>query len=487
MKNNATLSPIKKKIYIIVMHNDDHLETDENGLLLLKSIPESYDFSETIDIKTRSRNNTTSSQMNNTTRMRKRSRTDSVVSSIMDAVEQIKVNNEHTDMNTKDPGLKPDDFYKKRMSSLRYTLRTLLLSFVKNETKPLVYIQENFRNFVLDEYFIYSANLGSHFFYVICLPMTRWIPISANHDYSRDLIYLLAFSIYLSGLIKDYLCLPRPKAPPIIRITHSEYTTKEYGAPSSHTANATAVTFYVLLQLCLSIKQFSIKQIILFFGMISMYYTTLTFGRLYSGMHGFFDLESGALIGLLTLAVRLVSKNYLDYYLLPKSSILYPIGHVLFGYCLLFFHTHPVEMCPCYEDSVSFIGVVGGLEISDWLCYKLGQNYLPWVKSESLSYLLPLPLNEVTDSNTKVILLRLLIGVSSVLLWKEVITVFITKKIFKLKTTSILSNKTLKQEEIKEFEQLPITVVLLRYWIYAGIAIVSCFVAPVIFSVFGLV
>jgi len=77
--------------------------------------------------------------------------------------------------------------------------------------------------------------------------------------------------------------------------------------------------------------------------------------------------------------------------------------------------------------------------------------------------------------------------VSLVLLWKEVITVIITKKIFKLKTTSILSNKTLKQEEIKEFEQLPITVVLLRYWIYAGIAIVSCFVAPVIFSVFGLV
>mgnify|MGYP004713523249 CR=1 FL=1 len=464
---------------------DDFLETDENGSLLLKNIPESDDFSEIINTQTRSRNNTAFSQMSSS-RIRKRSRTDSIASSIMEAVEQIKENNEHTDMDTKDPGLKPEEYYKKRMSSSRYKLRKMLLSFVTNETNSLVYIQSNYRNFILDEYFIYSANLGSHFFYVICLPMTRWIPISANMDYSRDLIYLLAFSIYLSGLIKDYLCLPRPKAPPIIRITHSEYTTKEYGAPSSHTANATAVTFYVILQLCLSLKQFTFKQAILFFGMICMYYTTLTFGRLYSGMHGFFDLESGAIIGLLTLVVRLISKSYLDYFLLPKSSIVYPIVHVLFGYCILFFHTHPVEMCPCYEDSVSFIGVVGGLEISDWLCCKLGKTNLPWVKSETFSYLLPIPVDS-SLSYVKVIGLRLFIGVSLVLLWKEVITVFITKKIFKLKTTSILSNNTLKQQEIKEFEPLQIKVILLRYWIYAGIAIVACFVAPLIFHIFGLV
>ncbi|KAL6930772.1 related to Dihydrosphingosine 1-phosphate phosphatase YSR3 [Hanseniaspora guilliermondii] len=468
------------------MHLDDNLEKDENGGLVLKAIPESCDSEDVIDIRPRSRSNTVLSQMSSNTRMRKRSRTDSIASSIMEAVEQIKVHNEQTDVDTKDPGLKSDEYYKKRMNSLRYRLRSVLLKYVENETSPLIYIQEHFRNFILDEYFIYSANLGSHFFYVVCLPMTRWIPISQNHDYSRDLIYLLAFSIYLSGLIKDYLCLPRPKSPPIIRITHSEYTTKEYGAPSSHTANATAVTFYVVIQLCLSIKYFSFKQGLLFFTLTFMYYTTLTFGRLYSGMHGFFDLESGAVIGLFTLLARLITKNYLDKVLLPKSSIVYPIMHVLFGYCILFLHLHPVEMCPCYEDSVSFIGVVGGLEISDWLCTKLGKKYLPWVQSKNLAYLLPLPTSVTGDSLIKVISLRVLIGIGLVLLWKELITVIITKKVFKLKTTSILSSKTLKQHKIREFEPLPVTVVLLRYWIYAGIAIVACFVAPVIFSLCGL-
>lgn len=468
------------------MHRDDNLEKDDDGKLVLKAIPESSNSEEFIDARPRSRSNTVLSQMSLNARTRKRSRTDSIASSIMEAVEQIKVHNEQTDVDTKDPGLQTDEYYKKRMTPFRYKLRKLLLKYVENENGPLVYIQEHCRNLFLDEYFIYSANLGSHFFYVVCLPMTRWIPITQSRDYSRDLIYLLAFSIYFSGLIKDYLCLPRPNSPPIIRITHSEYTTKEYGAPSSHTANATAVTFYVIMQLCLSMKHLSFKQGFFFFTLVFMYYTTLTFGRLYSGMHGFFDLESGAVIGILTLLARLLTRNYLDNVLLPSSSILYPIAHVLFGYCLLFWHLHPVEMCPCYEDSVSFIGVVGGLEISDWLCTKLGEEHLPWVQSKNLAYLLPFPDSGTANSWTRVVALRLLIGVGLVLLWKELVTVIITKKVFKLKTTSILSGKTLRQHKIKEFEPLPVTVVLLRYWIYAGIAIVACFVAPVVFSVCGL-
>ena len=468
------------------MHNDDNLEKDEDGKLVLKAIPESSDSEEFINPRPRSRSNTVLSQMSSNARMRKRSRTDSIASSIMEAVEQIKVHNEQTDVDTKDPGLQSDEYYKKRMTPFRYRVRKALLKYVENETSPLVYIQEHCRNLFLDEYFIYSANLGSHFFYVVCLPMTRWIPISPNQDYSRDLIYLLAFSIYLSGLIKDYLCLPRPKSPPIIRITHSEYTTKEYGAPSSHTANATAVTLYVVMQLCLSIKHFSFKQGLSFFTLIFMYYTTLTFGRLYSGMHGFFDLESGAVIGIFTLLARMITKNYLDYVLLPNSSFLYPIVHVWFGYWVVFWHLHPVEMCPCYEDSVAFIGVVGGLEISDWLCTRLGKEYLPWVQSKNLAYLLPLPTGGTENGWIKIVSLRLLIGVGLVLLWKELITVIITKKLFKLKTTSILSARTLKQHKIKEFEPLPVTVVLLRYWIYAGIAIVACFVAPLVFSLCGL-
>lgn len=466
----------------IELNDEDNIETREDGSLILEEIPSSFDNTQEAMHPRRSREDSFVAMKN-----RKRSRGSSVASSILETIESITLNNELTDLNTKDPGLHNEEYYRKRMSSFRFNIRHFLLRFVKDETKPLTFIQNHCRNVVLDEYFIYSANLGSHFFYVICLPMTRWIPLTNDKDYSRDVIYLLAFSIYLSGLIKDFLCLPRPKAPPIIRITHSEYTTKEYGAPSSHTANSTAVSLYIVLQLIRNWGNFGIKEGLLYFGLLFMYYSTLTFGRLYSGMHGFFDLESGALIGVITLISRLASKNLIDNNYLINGSVLYPILQVLFGFALLFCHTHAVELCPCFEDSVSFIGVVGGLEIADWICCNYGEKWLPWVsktKPQNLFFQLPFP--QGSSSYSKIVLLRLLVGISLVLLWKEVITVFITKKIFKLKTTSLLSHKTLKQVKVLEYQPLPYKVIILRYWIYAGIAIVACFIAPLFFVLFGL-
>ncbi|KAL6929860.1 hypothetical protein ACO0SA_001264 [Hanseniaspora valbyensis] len=472
---------MKQSIKSDDLNDHDEIKSSEDGSLILEELPKSAD-THIVSNGTRSRQGSSFSLRN-----RNRSRGSSIASNILETIDSITIHNEQTDIDTKDPGLNSELFYEKKMSPLRFKIRHFLLTFVKDETKPLLFIQNHCRNFIFDEYFIYSANLGSHFFYVICLPMTRWIPISDKMDYSRDLIYLLAYSIYFSGFIKDYLCLPRPKAPPIIRITHSEYTTKEYGAPSSHTANATAVTLYVILQLFANLKNVPIKKSLLYFGLIGMYYTTLSFGRLYSGMHGFFDLESGALIGLLTLILRLGSKKMIDYNLLTNGSIFYPIIQVIIGFTLLFCHTHPIELCPCFEDSVSFIGVVGGLEISDWICCNFGEKWFPWVTNktpQNLYFQLPLPRS--SDNWYKIIGLRLLVGVTLVLLWKEVITVYITKKIFKLKTTSILSNKTLKQVQVKEYEALPYKVIIWRYWIYAGIAIVSCFVAPLFFVLFGL-
>ncbi|CAI8492814.1 unnamed protein product [Hanseniaspora opuntiae] len=121
-------------------------EKDEDGKLVLKAIPESSDSEEFINPRPRSRSNTVLSQMSSNARMRKRSRTDSIASSIMEAVEQIKVHNEQTDVDTKDPGLQSDEYYKKRMTPFRYRVRKALLKYVENETSPLVYIQEHCRN-----------------------------------------------------------------------------------------------------------------------------------------------------------------------------------------------------------------------------------------------------------------------------------------------------------------------------------------------------
>ncbi|SSD62213.1 related to Dihydrosphingosine 1-phosphate phosphatase LCB3 [Saccharomycodes ludwigii] len=306
-----------------------------------------------------------------------------------------------------DPGNHPpEEHFKPRMSKFRYKIREILYPFVVNELPVLNHFQKTFRCKFLDEYFVNTANLGSHTFYVLCLPIPRWIGLSR---YSRDLVFILGYSIYASGYCKDLWCLPRPKSPPIIRITHSEYTTKEYGAPSSHTANATGVTLFLLyLTFVVYYDETNFATKILVSILILLYYFTLTVGRIYTGMHGLLDIESGAIIGTVCFLIRLLLRDYVDNYLLNKWW--FPLVSCLFGFTLLFTHVEPVDVCPCFEDSVAFIGVIGGLDFGDWLyphIFKSANYELPY------SY----------GNNIKITLLRVAVGVTLVVLWKSVLTI----------------------------------------------------------------
>ncbi|GMF02070.1 unnamed protein product [Ambrosiozyma monospora] len=137
-----------------------------------------------------------------------------------------------------DAGLRSADFYKRRLSPLRFKIRSMLRPLVEKESPFLANIQEKVRGPYLDLFFMYTANLGSHTFYVLLLPAPAWF---GYLSVLRDLVLVLGLGIYFTGWVKDYLCLPRPKSPPLHRLTLSSYTAEEYGCPSSHTANATSV------------------------------------------------------------------------------------------------------------------------------------------------------------------------------------------------------------------------------------------------------
>lgn len=62
------------------------------------------------------------------------------------------------------------------------------------------------------------------------------LPTHPIGRYARHLTLLMASCIFLSGIIKDMLCLPRPLSPPVVKLTSSHQT--EYGFPSSHTVSA---------------------------------------------------------------------------------------------------------------------------------------------------------------------------------------------------------------------------------------------------------
>ncbi|CDK24361.1 unnamed protein product [Kuraishia capsulata CBS 1993] len=301
-----------------------------------------------------------------------------------------------------DAGHSPDSYYKARLSPQRYRLRQLLLPLVRAETAVLARIQAEMRSPFGDIYFPWTANLGSHTFYVLILPFPLWFGYLAL---ARDLVFVLGLGIYFSGLVKDYLCLPRPESPPLHRITMSKYTTQEYGCPSSHSANAAGLVLVISKHLWAewtgSLVNYALVLVLV------LYYTSLVSGRVYCGMHGFVDISVGTIIGVFVVILRLVLGQVWDA-AAYSGSLAFPL-FILFAYYLsIAWHPVPLDACPCFDDSVAFVGVLVGLELAHWSKALItGDATIPYSFAEL----------GIFRS-----ILRLGLGVLCVVVWKELVS-----------------------------------------------------------------
>lgn len=300
-----------------------------------------------------------------------------------------------------DPGNHPPAHFKMRMSPGRFALRQKLARFTDNQSPALARWQARHRSSFNDVFFSYSALLGSHTFYVLCLPLPCYM---GGFEFTRDTVYIIGYSIYISGWLKDYLCLPRPRSPPVHRITLSEYTAKEYGAPSSHTANAIGVCLLILVD-AFSSHGVTWWQKLLLVLLALVYCVTLTVGRVYGGMHGLLDLASGAAVGLVTFTARMLLKRAFAEFN-SGDFLWYPFLSIAWGLTILFNHPAPVDVCPCFYDSVAFVGVISGIEVCDWVIKYFG-------------FELVYAFDWTTAVGTMA--RRLIVGVGVTVLWKYVV------------------------------------------------------------------
>lgn len=317
-----------------------------------------------------------------------------------------------------DVGNHASDHYKSRLSPIRYKIRSAVIPWIRKETDLVYKLQTNFRTPVLDYYFAWSACLASHTFYVLMLPLPIWL---GGSNVARDLVYVLGFGIFITGNFKDYLCLPRPRSPPIHRITMSSYTTQEYGFPSSHSANATAVTLILLWKVIQFRENFTSITLVATIVSLLTYYISLIFGRLYCGMHGFIDIMMGSLIGIVCFSFRFFLGEAWDNWLLKSHNdsfeglIFTPVFIICSYLLMIHFHSAPVDDCPCFDDSVAFIGVLIGLDLSHWMCNVT--QYLTTRNEYNDPMLIAFNFENLGFVKT---ILRLATGIIIVVIWKFV-------------------------------------------------------------------
>lgn len=362
-----------------------------------------------------------------------------------------KETNNNLGFQSMDAGTQPPEYFKKRMSPLRFKIREMLVPYTDHQSEQLYALQKKYRTPFRDIYFKYSSLMGAHTFYVMFVPIPSWL---GNHEMVCDLVYILGYSIYLSGFLKDYLCLPRPQAPPLERITLSSYTKMEYGAPSSHTATATSTSLYYIWKVW-HVQSLSLTMKFFLASLIVFYYVTLVFGRVYCGMHGFLDLVTGAIVGVVCVVGKLVAPIILKKFY-TEDYALYPLFSISFALFLLFWHVKPIDKCPCFEDSVAFIGVVSGIEWGDWINkrYQINRTYISGNVSNS-------PLE---------ICMKLIVGVTLISLWMYVIS---KPLITKIMSRFVDISKIVKNDGID---------IIRRFFRYAGIALTVVCICPFAFT-----
>lgn len=261
-----------------------------------------------------------------------------------------------------DAGLRGLSHYERRLPKWRYRLRRWLIPVVRSETPHLARMQTVLRSPVLDSYFAITANLGTHTFFMTALPICFWFGYA---DLGIALVHMLAAGVYLSGFVKDLVCLPRPLSPPLQRITMSGSAALEYGFPSTHTTNAVSVAAFCLYNLWASRDEYAPLTFNLLVAACLCYATSISIGRMYCGMHGFFDVVFGAVLGALITGLRVAYGLALDTWIIGDGWIRPTFVVAILGLGVRF-HPEPADNCPCFDDSVAFTGVVMGCSLGTW-------------------------------------------------------------------------------------------------------------------------
>ncbi|CAO3650048.1 unnamed protein product [Cunninghamella echinulata] len=303
-----------------------------------------------------------------------------------------------------DAGTHNDKLYTAALHPWRSWLRRQMLPLVRKETPWIAAMQKRIRTPFFDHYFLWTANLGTHTFFMVFLPILIWF---GNAQLGRSIACLAAFGVFWSGFFKDFMCLPRPLSPPVHRLTMSIGAAFEYGFPSTHTTNSVSVALYLIAVACDTFAPESPIRMFCILG--AMFYAfSVVFGRIYCGMHSVTDVVGGAILAYILYWFQWTFREALDSFVTDDSYWIF----LTIPICLIFvgIHPDPIERCPCFEDSVCFMGVVMGIYPGSWICYRSEICQLG-LKSSALTSSFDL-------KDIALTLMKITIGVALLFIWR---------------------------------------------------------------------
>lgn len=269
---------------------------------------------------------------------------------------------------------------------------------IKEHPRPLYEV----KNRILYVLLVTSAMLGHEVFYITFLPCIHW---NLDSFLCRRLVNVWAVVMYIGQVMKDILKLPRPPAPPVVKL--ETRVDAEYGMPSTHAMAATAIFFTLLLSAQERVKfQFEVGLTV-----AVVLSALVCLSRLYTGMHSALDVICGALI---SAGIMIVSYPYWETF--DRWQLHNPISPAV-ALILPLFLCYKYPELDHYSttrgDTTIILGCSAGCSVGYWVNERLGRTF-------ELAGPFPVTLSPLTPTALGNGVARFLIGLGMLVLTRQV-------------------------------------------------------------------
>ncbi|BEI80981.1 hypothetical protein CcaverHIS002_0201410 [Cutaneotrichosporon cavernicola] len=285
-------------------------------------------------------------------------------------------------------GLQPDTVYAASLAPWRDGLRRLIVESLRAESEWIASVQREYRTKGRDKFFFWSAVFGTHTFFTAFLPLLFFLGYA---DKARGLVFVVGLGIYLSCVVKDITCTPRPFAPPVTRLSVSTHH-REYGFPSSHSTNSISIALFLGQWLWEQREHVGSSAVVL--GWI--------------GMHSIPDIIGGTLLGTLCWVIWVIFGTAIRAWI-ESGSLSVPIVMVPLTLGLVHYHPETPDDCPCFEDAIAILAVILGVSMG-WLLNVREPQFSVSINVWRYGILWAIP----------AIVLRVVLGIGTIFLWRLV-------------------------------------------------------------------
>lgn len=341
---------------------------------------------------------------------------------------------------------------------------------------PWVLKVQSYRTPWLDQYFNVSSMLGEELFYILALPLSSWV---VSTQFAVHLTVLLAMSVGIGNILKNFFLIPRPPHPPVW--AHAEHE-KDHGLPSTHTMTAITIPWYFLIYTTYLEPTFPLPPITS--ALVFVWTTSVVASRVYNGHHTPMDVIAGAVLGVAILAFWTFQLRLIVDAIIVNNTLTGILTVFATSISILALHPTPPKVpTPAHAETGLVTGTSTGTILGLWtrVVHDSRSVYMAYRSLFHLDQPYPVQLSFLSNNFVLVCLLRFVVGVIWVMIARAVVKKLGT--LIVLQIARAFNNKKYTSKAAFKYSEAEVAV---KFLTYTAVGFAAVYISHISFAFLGL-